>query len=139
MALKVTKAEFWVGDIPDRPGGLANVLKTLSDAGANLEGVIARRQPDKPGKGVVFLTPLKGGKVRTAGRSVKLKTVPTVAGLRVEGPDKPGTGERLTRALAEAGISLRGVSMMSLGSRFVAYFGFDSSDDASKAARILRR
>jgi prephenate dehydratase len=44
----------------DKPGGLADVLTVLRDAGANLQSIISRRAPDLPGKGVLFLTPLQG-------------------------------------------------------------------------------
>jgi len=58
MSVKVTKTEVWVAEIDDQPGGLAQCLDTLASAGANLECVIGRRQPNKPGKGVIFVTPL---------------------------------------------------------------------------------
>jgi predicted amino acid-binding ACT domain protein len=59
--------------------------------------------------------------------------------VRVEGPDRPGLGSKMTRALADAGINLRGVSGAALGRRSVSYFGFDSADDAAQAIRLLKR
>ena len=52
--------DVWSAGIDDKPGGLAKVLSGLRDAGADLDFVIARRAPDKPGNGVVFVTPLRG-------------------------------------------------------------------------------
>jgi len=139
MALKVNKIEVWVGEMDDRPGGLAKILKGLGDAGANLEGVIARRQPDRPGTGVVFLSPIKSKRAKAAAHSLGLRPAMDVGGLRVEGPDKGGVGAKLTGALADAGVNLRGVSALALGKKFVAYFGFDSNADAANAAKVLRR
>jgi predicted amino acid-binding ACT domain protein len=51
--------------------------------------------------------------------------VPT---LRVEGPDQPGIGERMLRAIADLGINLRGVSAAAIGGRFVTYIGFCRAD-----------
>jgi hypothetical protein len=49
MELLVERVDVWAATIEDRPGGLAMVLGALRDAGANLQLVIARRAPDKPG------------------------------------------------------------------------------------------
>jgi hypothetical protein len=62
MSLKVTKIDVWSGAIQDQPGGLSGVLRQFAEANADLEMVVARRQPDKPGAGIVFLAPVKGPK-----------------------------------------------------------------------------
>ncbi|MFH0794319.1 MAG: ACT domain-containing protein [bacterium] len=139
MARKVNKIEVWVGEMDDQPGGLAKILKGLADAGVSLDGVIARRQPDKPGTGVVFLSPIKSKKAKAAAHSLGLRPAMDVGGLRVEGPDKAGIGAKLTGALAEAGINMRGLSALAIGKKFVAYFGFDNNADAANAAKVLRR
>jgi hypothetical protein len=59
MSLTVTKVDVWATQIEDKPGGLAKLLGALAGAGANLECLIARRDPSNPGKGVAFLTPAK--------------------------------------------------------------------------------
>ena len=66
MALKVTKADVWAATIEDRAGGTAEKLEGLSKAGANLEMLLARRTAEQPGKGVMFVTPLKGKAVKAA-------------------------------------------------------------------------
>jgi hypothetical protein len=138
MALTVTKEDVWAAHIEDQPGGLAGVLETLSDAGTDLQCVIARRQPDKPGTGVVYLTPVKGRKQTNAAQGVGLKSAKNIPTLRVEGADKPGIGARMMRAIAEAGINVHGVSAVALGNKFAAYIGFDSTDDANKAAKVIK-
>jgi hypothetical protein len=138
MALKVTKTDVWAVEIQDQPGGLAKVMETIAAAGANLQCVIARRQPDKPGTGVAFVTPLTGEKVLAAAATVGFKETQRIATLKVEGPDRPGMGAQMAKAIAGAGVNLRGVSAVAMGPKFVSYFGFDNWDDANKAAEALK-
>jgi hypothetical protein len=138
MSLKVTKIDVWSGEIQDQPGGLTGVLRQLAGASANLEMVVARRQPDKPGAGVVFLAPVKGRKATEAAATAGLSPATGMAALRVEGTDRPGLGAKMTDAIADAGINMRGLSAAALGSRFVAYVAFDSPEDAEKAAKAIR-
>lgn len=138
MALKVTKVDVWAVEIRDEPGGLAQVLSAMADAGSSLDCVIARREPDKFQAGVVFLTPVKGKKAEAAAGSVGLKRAEDLATLRVEGADKPGLGSKITGAIADAGINMRGLSAMTCGKNFVAYIGFDTGADADRAAAALK-
>jgi hypothetical protein len=128
----------WAASIDDRPGGLAEKLVALAEAGAQLEFVIARRAPDKPGTGVVFLTPLKGAAQTRAAKKAGFGRTESLHSLRVEGPDKPGLGAKMTQALAGAGINLRGLSAAAIGKRCVVHLAFDSAADANKAARLLK-
>jgi hypothetical protein len=137
MSLKVTKTDVWAVEIQDQPGGLAKVMETIAAAGANLQCVIARRQPDKPGTGVAFVTPLAGAKVLAAAATVGFQETRRIATLKVEGPDRPGIGAKMAKAIAGAGVNLRGVSAVVLGRQFVGYFGFDNGADADKAAAAL--
>jgi hypothetical protein len=139
MAYTVKKVEVWSGEIDDRPGGLGKKLATLSDAGANLEFLVSRRAPDKPGTGVVFVTPIKGTKQKNAAQSAGLGTTESLHSVRVEGPDRAGLGTKMTSALADAGINLRGVSAAALGRRAVTFFAFDSAADADTAIRALKK
>jgi hypothetical protein len=138
MAFKVTKLAVWTGEIEDRAGGLAAKLEPLATAGADFDFVIARRQPQLPGKGVVFLGPVSGVKQKKTAADAGLAEASDVVALRVEGPDKPGTVHQISRLLADAGISMRGLSAGVVGTRFVAFLGFDSAADADQAAKVLR-
>ncbi len=64
MPYTVSKVEMWSGEIVDRVGGLSAKLGAIADAGVDLEIVVARRQPHQPGKGVVFVGPIKGAESR---------------------------------------------------------------------------
>jgi hypothetical protein len=139
MPYAVKKVDVWSGEIEDRPGGLVEKLTALSGAGASVEFLIARRAPDKPGTGVVFLTPIKGAKQKSAAQQAGLSTTGSLHSVRIEGPDRAGLGTKMTQALAGAGINLRGISAAALGRRAVTYFAFDSAADADTAIVVLRK
>jgi predicted amino acid-binding ACT domain protein len=137
MAVKASRVEIWVGGVQDKPGALAQKLAALAGAGAQLEYVMARRAPDKPGTGVVFLSPVKGGKQAQAAKKAGLHKTRTLFAVKVEGPDRPGLGAKLTGALAEKRINLRGLSASVIGKRFVLWLALDSAKDAARTVRIL--
>jgi hypothetical protein len=139
MKLNVSQTYTWAAVIDDRPGGLADKLAALAVAGANLEVIIARRAPEQRGSGVVFVTPLKGAKQTKAAEAAGFQKTKSLHSLRVEGADKPGMGAKLTQALAEAGINLRGLSATALGKRYVTHLALDTAQDAAKAASVLKK
>jgi hypothetical protein len=137
MALKVSKADVWAATVEDRAGGTADKLDALSKAGANLEMLLARRT-DEPGKGVMFVTPLKG-KALKAAEAAGLGKPQTIYSVRIEGGDKPGLGAKIARALGDAGISFRGISAVAIGRKFVSYVALDSAEDQAKAVSTLKK
>lgn len=138
MKLKVTRTDVLAAAIADRPGGLAGKLAALSKAGANLESVVARRSPERKGKGVVFVTPITGSAKLRAAKKAGFKKLPKMHSVRIEGNDSRGVGAKITGALAKAGINLRGLSASGQRGRFVAYLSCDSAATANKAVRVLR-
>jgi predicted amino acid-binding ACT domain protein len=139
MDLFVERVDVWAATIQDRPGGLAEVLATLREAGADLQSIIARRAPEEPGKGVVFVTPLQGDREICAAAQVGFNVTHTLHSVRVMGPDRPGIAAELTQKLADGGINLRGFSASVIGTQFVAYVAVDSLDDANTAIEILEK
>ena len=139
MKFNIARTDVWAASIEDRPGGLADKLARLAEAGANLEFIIARRAPEQSGKGVVFVTPLKGAKQARAAEAAGFQKTQSLHSLRVEGVDKPGTGAKITQALADAGINLRGLSAAALGKKFVNHLALDSAADVAKAAAVLKK
>jgi len=138
MTMNVSKVDIWEAAIEDRPGGLAEKLAPLAEAGASLQFVLARRTPEKPGAAVLFLTPLRGAKQLAAARKAGLRKSSSLAAVRIEGPDKPGLGARITQALADAGVNLRGLCATVIGKRYVLYLALDKPADAAKTLRVLR-
>ena len=138
MGLKVSNVDVWAATIEDRTGGLAEKLAPLSAAGASLEFVIARRTPEQPGKGVVFVTPLQGGEQVKAATDAGFLRSGSLHSVRIEGPDRPGLGGMMAKALANAGINLRGLSAAAIGRKFVCYLALDTAEDAERAVRTLK-
>jgi len=139
METIVERVDVWAANIEDKPGGLAGVLAALRDVGADLQFIIARRAPQEPGRGVVFVTPLQGDREIAAAAEVGFNVTQTLHSVRVVGRDRPGAAAELTQKLADGGINLRGFSASVLGNQFIAYIAVDSLDQADKAVSILTK
>jgi glycine cleavage system regulatory protein len=137
MGFKLDRVHVWSGEIADQAGGVASKLTLLAQAGANLEYILTKRQPQKPGTGVLFVAPVTGPAQVRAARAAGLGEVHDPVVLRVEGDNQAGLAHRLTQQWAMAGINLQGLSMSVLGGKFVGYASFDSVTDANRAAQIL--
>ena len=136
--LKAAKVEIWVAKIQDRAGGAADRLEGLAEAGASLEMVLARRT-DEAGRGVMFVTPVKGAKAIKAAQQTGFGKPTNIHSVRIQGRDRPGLGARIARALGDAGISFRGLSAAAVGTNFVSYLACDSAEDADKAVAVLKK
>lgn len=139
MKLEISRVTVWAAPIEDRPGGLAAKLDALARAGVNLEFIIARRAPEKPGTGVVFLTPIEGSRQTKAAQEAGFAKAESLHGIRVAAADKPGLASALTACLADAAINLRGLSAAAIGKRAVFHFAFDTPEDAKKAVATLKK
>ena len=138
MALKITKADVWAVTLEDRAGGAADKLEGLAKGGANLEMLLARRT-ETPGKGVMFVTPLKGAKAMKAAQEAGMGKPENVHSVRIEGGDKAGLGSKIARVLGDAGVSFRGMSAAAVGKKFVSYIACDSADDQARAIAALKK
>jgi hypothetical protein len=138
MRVDVNRVDIWAASIKDVPGGLSEKLDTLANADVDLEFISARRAPDKPGKGVVFVTPIKGPKQIRAAKKAGFAKSKSLFAIRVATGNKPGYSADLAMRLAEAGLNLRGISGATISNRAVFYIAFDSSADASKAVRLIK-
>jgi len=137
MGFKLERLHIWSGEIADQAGGMAAKLAPLAQAGANLEFISTRRQPDQPGTGVIYIAPVTGpAQVRVA-RSAGLVEAHDPVVMRVEGDNEAGLAYRLTQQWALAGINLQGLSMAVVERKFIGFAAFDSVTDANRAAQIL--
>lgn len=139
MKLDIARMDVWAASIKDRPGTVAEKLDALSASGANLEFVLARRAPEKKGAGVVFASPIKGAKQLAAARKAGFRKSKSICGVRLTTTNKAGLGAALLQPLAEAGINVRGISAGTTGRKAVMHMAFDSSADAGKAIRLLKK
>ncbi len=137
MGFKLDRVHVWSGEIADRAGGAADKLSLLAQAGANLEYVYTRRQPDAPGAGMLYVAPITGPTQVRAARAAGLAETHDTVVMRVEGDNEAGLAHRVTQQWAIAGINLQGMTMAVFGKKFVGYVAFDTVDDANRAAQIL--
>ncbi len=138
MDLIVEHVDVWAASIKDSPGGLADKLAVIAEAGADLDFIVARRCHEQPGTGVVFIAPLQGDAEIAAATEVGFNVTNSLHSLRVEGDNRPGAAAEITQKLAQAGLNIRGLSAAVLGTRFIIYMAFDTPEDAETAANELR-
>jgi len=107
--------------VPDRPGELGRLARTLSEKGVNIDAIAACTGG---GKGYVSLL------LRSAGYEYVEKTV-----LTVTLDDKPGTLGDLAKRLAEAGVNVTSVITLATGGgRVQLAIGVD---DLERARRVV--
>jgi hypothetical protein len=139
MRLDISRVDVWVTSLEDRPGGLTEKLETLAAADIDLDFVSARRAPDKPGTGVVFVAPITGVRQTRTAREAGFEKSESLHAVRIDTGNKPGFSADLTRVLADANLNLRGFSGAAITNRALFYIAFDTSADANKAARALKQ
>jgi len=137
MGFKLERIHVWSGEVADRAGGMASALAPLADAGANLEYISTRREPERPGTGLIYVAPVTGPAQVRAARLAGLSETHDTTVLRVEGDNAAGLGYRLTQQWATAGINLQNLTMSVMGNRFVGFAAFHTIADANRAAQIL--
>ena len=137
MKMEVSKVDVWAASIEDKPGGLAEKLDALAKADIDLDFVNARRAPEKPGEGVVFVMPIQGARQIRAARKAGFEKSTSLHGIRIDTGNKPGFSAELAKIIADEGINLRAFSGASISNRAIFYLAFDTSTDATKALRLL--
>jgi hypothetical protein len=135
----VEREDVWAAGLDDKPGALAAKLAALTAAGADLDFIIVRRSPEKPGTGVAFVTPLRGDREVQAAALAGFAVTSSLRSVRFEGPNEPGAAGTLARLIGDAGINMRGFSAAVLGTRFVAHIGLDSAEDQETVIRLLSK
>ena len=139
MKLDVARVDVWIAKLKDTPGMLSEKLILLSDSGADLDFVFARRSPEKPGTGVAFIAPIEGAKQTKAAKKAGFKKGKRLLALKVSGTNKVGMGAAITEAIAASGISIQGFSAHVIGKKFVLHLAFATTADATKAASTIRK
>ncbi len=139
MGLIVEREDVWIASLDDKPGALAAKLAVLADAGANLDFVIARRSPDRPGTGVMFVTPLQGDAEMKTASEIGFSAANRLHSIRVEGENVKGLAGKVSEKLAAAGINIRGFSGAVIGKRFVLHIAFDNAGLQEKAIHIIEK
>lgn len=131
--------EVWVASLEDKPGALGNKLAALAEAGADLGFIIARRSPEKPGTGVVFVTPLHGDRETEAAAEAGFNVSSHMHSVRIAGRNEPGLAAQVAQKIGQAGLNLRGFSGAVIGTQFVLHLAFDTAEGAQKAIAVLQQ
>lgn len=138
MAIIVRTIVLWRKEIENQPGTLASTLEPFASQGADLQIVMGYRYPGNQAKAAVELYPVVGKKLVTAAGMAGFKAsgIPT---LLVEGDNHPGLGHAIARAIADAKINLDFLVAQVIGRRYLAVVGFESAEDAKKAATLIKK
>src|SRR5579872_1812080 len=72
MGFKLDRVHVWSCEVADQAGGVAAKLSILAQAHANLEFIYTRRQPEKPGTGILHVAPITGPLQLRAAKSAGL-------------------------------------------------------------------
>lgn len=137
MSLAVRKVRLRkVSNIPDRPGAVAEQLTTAAQWGVGLASLTAYvMTPGGSGQAWVVLEneAAHGALADQAG----CWAVADVHAVLVSGPNSVGAGAKVTRALANAGLSASVIQAMAVGDSFSMLIGFRAEADAAKAVEAL--
>jgi hypothetical protein len=137
MPYSIRNVDVWAADVYNRPGMLARMLEGLAQAGAQLEFMVARRRSENTAR--VFVSPIKGKKQKQAAADLGFAPALGMHAVRVQGADRPGLGAEISRAVAAAGINIRGAAAASIGKMCVMNLAFASAEDAKKATGAIRK
>jgi hypothetical protein len=138
MPITVKSIVLWRKEIENQPGTLASTLKPFASEGADLQVVMGYCYPGNKTKAAIELYPVVGRKLAAAaeGGGLKAAAIPT---LLVQGDNKPGLGHIIAQAFADAKINLDFFVAQVIGRRYSAVIGFESNDDAKKAAALIKK
>jgi hypothetical protein len=138
MATTVRSIMLWRKEIENQPGALARSLELFASADADLQIIMGYRYPGNQAKAAVELSPIVRKKLVTAAETAGFKAsgIPT---LLVEGDNKPGLGHAIAEAIADAKINLDFLVAQVIGRRYAVVIGFESAEDAKKAATLIKK
>jgi hypothetical protein len=133
----IKKFPIWSTEIDDVAGATTGLFKVLADAGVDVQFALGRPQGTKPGKALLFLSPIKGKQQEEAARNADFVPRPDVVGVQVDGPNRKGGNFKLTAALAHADVTVRALVTTVSGDRFTAVFAVSSDEEANEAIKVL--
>ena len=138
MPVTVKRMTLWRRDLDNAPGALATILDPVAKAGADLQVAMGYRIPGQESRAVIELAPVQGRRAAAAAEQAGLRpsNIPTLV---VEGDDRPGLGRDLAGEMGRAGINMAFLVALVVGRRFSGVFGFESDEDAKKAAAVIKR
>jgi hypothetical protein len=138
MATTVKSIKLWRKELDNKPGKLADALGPLVAAGADFQVVMGYRYPGNESKAAIELYPVSGKKATAAAGTAGLSAA-EIPCLLVEGDNKPGVGQAIAKAIADAGINMSFMVAQTIGRRYSAVFGFENDADTRKASALIKK
>ena len=138
MPITVKQIILWRTEVDDKPGALASTIEPPAKVGGDLKVIMGYKHPTGKGKAAVEVFPIVGKKLTAAAVAAGLgaASIPT---LLVEGDNKPGLGYAVAQKIGAAGVNIAFFVAQVIGQRFAAVIGFESEDDARKAAPLIKK
>jgi hypothetical protein len=138
MPVTVKKIVLWRTEVENKPGTLASTMGPPAKAGADVKVVMGYRHPTVGEKAAIEIFPITGKKLTAAAVAAGLSAaaIPT---LLVEGDNKPGLGYAIAEKVGAAGINIAFLMAQVIGRKFAAVIGFETDDDAKKAAPLIKK
>src|SRR5436309_10874858 len=99
---------------------------------------MAFRFPGQESKAAIELYPVTGKKSAAAAAEAGF-SASAIPALLVEGDNKAGLGYATAQAIADAGINMDFLLALVIRRKYSAVFGFESEEDATKCAAIIRK
>lgn len=138
MAVTVKRITVYRAEVDNRTGALARALAGVVAAKGSLDVVMGYRMPGQHDRAVIEVWPVSGKKVTQAAEAAGLRASDTPT-LLVQGDDRPGLGQAMARALADAGINIAFLVAQVVGRRYSAVLGFESAADADRAVGLIKK
>jgi len=138
MPVTVKNIVLWRKEVENQPGILASTLEPFAAGGADLQVVMGYRFPGNETKAAIELYPVTGRQLTKAAEAAGL-AASSLPALLVEGDNKPGLGHAIAQAIAGAGINIGFLVAQVIGRRYSAVIGFETPEDAKKAASLIKR
>jgi hypothetical protein len=137
MPVAIKKILLWRADVENKPGTLAQAIGPLAQGGADLKALMGYRHPSA-GTATLEVYPILGKKSAAAAQAAGF-SASSIPALLVEGDDKPGLGSAIAQATASAGINFAFFIAQVIGKKFSAILGFETAEDARKAAPLIKK
>jgi hypothetical protein len=137
MPVTVKQIVLWRKDVENQPGILASTLEPFAAGGADLHVVMGYRFPGDATRAAIELYPVMGRQLTKRAETAGL-TPSSLPALLVEGYNKPSLGYAIAQAVAATGINLGFLVALVIGRRYSAVIGFETPEDAKKAAPLIK-
>jgi len=138
MPITVKKIVLWRTEVDNTPGTLARALEPPAKAGADLKVVMGYRHSAAKGKSVIEIFPIAGRKLTAAAGTGGFGAAP-IPTLLVEGDNRAGFGHAIAQGLGAGGVNMTFFVAQVIGRKFSAVIGFETDDDAKKAAPLIKK